>query len=458
MKKLLFILSYSALLTPAGAQTNVFPTTGKAGIGTTSPAKQLDIHGDGINLEHTTFANLSGIIFKAGTPFISNFNYGDNGTVTTAGRNTFVGLNAGNLSMGSTATTATQGSYNTALGYSAFHANTTGYRNTALGFQAMSNNTTGYNNAAIGYQALTHNTTGSNNTATGYVALTANTTGNSNTATGYQSLSHNTTGSSNTAMGYTALYKNETGKYNAALGLGALYSTVGAHYNTALGFGGLYYLTSGNYNLACGYQAGRYIADGSSSNTSSGTSLFLGAMTKAQDSTDSNEIVIGYNAIGAGSNSVVLGNTSITKTVLRGNVGIGTSNPQSALAVNGTVTAQKVKVTLTGWPDYVFDSTYQLPGLDRIMAYVSAKGHLPGMPSAEDISKEGLDVGAVVRTQTEKIEQLLLYLIRQNQQLKEQQDKIAMLTEKVIALEEEVYRSPTESQTPSHPPANTLRP
>ena len=424
MKKLLLSLCAPALLVSAQAQTNVFPTTGKAGIGTTSPTKQLDIHGDGINLENTSFANPSGIIFKGGVPFISNFSYGDNGTVTTAGGNTFVGFNAGNLTMGSTAVSAAEGSYNTAMGTSALHANTTGYHNTAMGFQTLYSNTAGQNNTAHGYGALTFNTTGNNNTATGYVALSKNTAGNGNTANGYEALYNNTTGSSNTATGYISLYKNGTGMYNSGYGYGALYANVTGNSNTASGYAALYNLSAGSLNVAYGFQAGRYLASGSSYNTRGSSSVFLGSYTKAQDSTDSNEIVIGYNAIGAGSNSVVLGNTSITKTVLRGNVGIGTSNPQSALAVNGTVTAQKVKVTLTGWPDYVFDSTYQLPGLDRMMAYVSAKGHLPGMPSAREIASQGLDMGAMLRIQTEKIEQLLLYIVHQQKQMQELADRV----------------------------------
>jgi hypothetical protein len=60
---------------------------------------------------------------------------------------------------------------------------------------------------------------------------------------------------------------------------------------------------------------------------------YLGADTKALASGDTNEIVIGYDATGAGSNTVTLGNASIAKTVLKGNVGIGTSLPVSRTSI-----------------------------------------------------------------------------------------------------------------------------
>ena len=78
--------------------------------------------------------------------------------------------------------------------------------------------------------------------------------------------------------------------------------------------------TTGYYNTFMGTIAGYYLADGSTSNQTSANSVFVGFDTKAAAVGGTNEIVIGYSAIGNGSNSVTLGNTSITKTILRGNV------------------------------------------------------------------------------------------------------------------------------------------
>jgi len=174
-------------------------------------------------------------------------------------------------------------------------------------------------NTSFGYQTLNVNL-GNYNTSNGYQALFSNTIGNENTAIGYQALRLNTTGYDNIANGAYALYSNINGYNNTANGFSALYSNTSGRYNTANGVSALYSNISGHYNTANGYQAGRYITGGATTNTTSSNSVYLGAQTKAFADAQTNEIVIGYNATGAGSNTATLGNTSITSTVLRGNV------------------------------------------------------------------------------------------------------------------------------------------
>jgi hypothetical protein len=117
--------------------------------------------------------------------------------------------------------------------------------------------------------------------------------------------------------------------------MGALFSNTTGYSNTANGMNALYSNTTGNYNTALGNNSGYFIADGATANATSTNSIYLGANTKALASGDTNEIVIGYNATGLGSNTAVLGNSSITTTVLQGNVGIGTTAPSSILSVGG---------------------------------------------------------------------------------------------------------------------------
>jgi hypothetical protein len=127
--------------------------------------------------------------------------------------NTFLGVNAGNLTM--------SGTENTASGAYALSNNLIGLFNTAIGAGAMERNTTGNANTASGDSALRFNTSGSQDTASGNQALDSNTFGNDNTATGFEALFNNTTGSSNTANGHQALLSNTTGFGNIAIGDGA---------------------------------------------------------------------------------------------------------------------------------------------------------------------------------------------------------------------------------------------
>ena len=178
----------------------------------------------------------------------------------------------------------------------------TGMGNANIG-GSLPSATTGSNNTASGVYALSSNTTGSNNTASGTYALSSNTTGYFNTASGTDALSSNTTGSTNTASGVSALSLNTTGSNNTASGLGALLSN-----------------TTGSDNTASGENAGSYISGGTAGNTISSNSLYDGYLTEAMASGDTNENVIGNMAVGAGSNTTTIGNSSITKTVLQGTI------------------------------------------------------------------------------------------------------------------------------------------
>jgi len=191
--------------------------------------------------------------------------------------------------------------------------------NTSLGYQTLNSNL-GSNNTAYGYRALSSNTTGENNTANGFQTLIANTTGNSNTAAGYNALSSNLTGGGNTANGFQTLLYNTTGGYNTAIGFNALLENSSGSSNTATGFQALNFNTTGHLNIAYGQEAGRYIAGGMEHNSTSNNSVYLGSLTEASMDGNENEIVIGYDATGSGSNTVTLGNTSIVSTILRGNV------------------------------------------------------------------------------------------------------------------------------------------
>jgi len=94
-----------------------------------------------------------------------------------------------------------------------------------------------------------------------------------------------------------------------------------------------------------------------------------------------------------------------------GNLGIGIASPDEKLAVNGKIRAQEIRVETANWPDYVFANDYQLPSLKETEQHIKDKGHLPGIPPAEEIKTNGVDLGEMNAKLLEKIEELTLYLI-----------------------------------------------
>jgi hypothetical protein len=115
-----------------------------------------------------------------------------------------------------------------------------------------------------------------------------------------------------------------------------------------------------------------------------------------------------------------------------GNVAIGTDNPQGyKLAVAGSMIAESVKVKLQGtWPDFVFAKNYVLPTLQETEKHIKEKGHLPGIPSAAEVEKNGIELGDMNKKLLQKIEELTLYLIEQEKKLETQSDIIKRLVEK----------------------------
>jgi hypothetical protein len=79
------------------------------------------------------------------------------------------------------------------------------------------------------------------------------------------------------------------------------------------------------------------------------------------------------------------------------------------------------------WPDYVFEQEYPLMSLYELEASIRNEKHLPGIPSAEEVEKEGITVGEIQSQMLKKIEELTLYTIAQQKQLDEQRIQIEAL-------------------------------
>jgi len=349
---------------------------------------------------------------------------------------------------------------------------------------------------------------------------------NDNVGLGTNSLSSITSASNNIGIGANSLKSTTSGVYNIAIGTSTLNSVINGSHNIAIGANSLYNTTTGIYNIAIGSMA-MSINNTGSFNSALGCSagqlysnnmysVYLGAYSKSQADNQTNQIVIGYNAIGNGSNTVTLGNDNITGTILKGNVGIGTATPTQALnvvgrigvspsgtgsdegyngglmitkpqasgqyinlirsgivpwsigtvynsstfaigigkspdagftapffnidtngnvgigttipdsklTVNGKIHATEVVVDVNIPADYVFNSTYKLMPLHEVEQYVNINSHLPQIPSADEIKKNGMSMGEMQNKLLQKIEELTLYII-------DQQKKIEVLEQKV---------------------------
>jgi len=166
-----------------------------------------------------------------------------------------------------------------------------------------------------------------------------------------------------------------------------------------------------------------------------GNNLYAGAtnntLVRQNNSDPGNYISLTYNrgiifgtGITSPAGSEVADNTNERMRIdLNGNVGIGTTSPQAKLAVNGDIFSKKIKVTQTGWPDYVFHHTYRLPSLMEVQEFIQNNNHLPGIPSAKEVEEKGLDLGDNQAALLKKIEELTLYIIEQEKEIKKLQDQ-----------------------------------
>jgi len=101
---------------------------------------------------------------------------------------------------------------------------------------------------------------------------------------------------------------------------------------------------------------------------------------------------------------------------MNGKVGIGTISPGYTLDVNGTIRANEIIVNTSG-ADFVFDKNYQLKSIKDIEYFIILNKHLPGIPSAEDMGKNGLSIGDMNIKLLQKIEELTLYIIQQEKSI-----------------------------------------
>jgi hypothetical protein len=155
-----------------------------------------------------------------------------------------------------------------------------------------------------------------------------------NTSLGANAMDSLKRGFSNTAVGQNAMARITDGNANQAYGFHALGLMTTGISNNAFGHNSLQQLTSGTQNIAIGNESGRYVGDtGTTGNTTGNNNIFIGHQTRAKANPDTNEIVIGYQAVGNGSNTTTIGNAQTLTTFVRGRLDIGTID-STASAIN----------------------------------------------------------------------------------------------------------------------------
>jgi hypothetical protein len=126
--------------------------------------------------------------------------------------------------------------------------------------------------------------------------------------------------------------------------------------------------------------------------------------------------------------------------LVQGNLYIGPEIPKSTgshanarLSVDGKILAKEIWVNIhaSNWADFVFNKNYKLKDLMEVDAFIEREKHLPDIPSAVDLAKEGLSLAEMQKLQMQKIEEIFLYLIEQQQELRKTKAELEKLKQEL---------------------------
>lgn len=179
-------------------------------------------------------------------------------------------------------------------------------------------------NVGIGFSALGGLTAGADNVAIGSGALTDLKSVNSigNVGIGSSALRNSLITNNNTGVGYASLYTNLNGNYNTGVGSETL----------------KYIQNNNNNNTAIGYGAGTYRGTGTNFLAAATGGIYIGNQARASADNQTNEIVIGYDAVGLGSNTAVLGATLQQSATIYGQLLLPSGLSAAGITLTGNFT------------------------------------------------------------------------------------------------------------------------
>ncbi len=436
---------------------------------TTDEVTLLGYEGAGLNATGGVFVGT-----YAGQPYFGSsdgntllgFQVGLNGSSSaTRTNNVFLGKEAGiNLNPYSTSINE-----NTIIGSMAGANSTIGNRNILLGFKAAySTISLNANNIVAGYSAGYNSIIGAGNNLMSFCSGRSSNITNYNSLIGYKSGMSSTMVNGNVLHGYFSGYKVNMESYNTLNG-----------YKTG------YYGVLGGYNVMSGANSGEWSSGYGESQLSN--SVFIGLRSGYHAQT-SNSIFIGQDAgnYAEGENNLYIGNGAgsgaklSNKLVIHndvggigdpliegdfanqffninGKIGVNIAIPEHELDVNGTVRAQelvvevlssntmnlegelfadKVTVRANGnTADFVFEENYELKDLSEVEAFIKENKHLPEIPSAEEMEEQGVNLAEMNKLLLQKVEELTLYAIEKEKEVKSQKNKVEKLEERLENIE-----------------------
>ena len=328
----------------AGTNTIFLDSTAVAGLGTANTFTALQTFSAGISA--------SGGTFTSDIHIVNTTTYTEL-TVGFGGGGVYSNMAFGREALFSN----TIGEGNAAIGYGALANNTEGSGNIALGSNTLVSNTTGSNNIAIGDSVLYWPAESSDNIAIGNAAMQGSFnynpglynigigtnalkgfgfTGEANVAIGYDAITNASTGSFNVAIGFESLRNNSTGLYNTSVGSGALR------------LGGAISPAAVSQMTALGYNAGRYRGTGTTSLVTGTGGIYVGYQARGSTTNQTNEIVIGVDALGLGSNTAVIGATTQSAATIYGVLNLPSGLSAAGATFMGNISAPNIVSSFNG--------------------------------------------------------------------------------------------------------------